>query len=112
RYLPLPNSPFFETGAKITHDRYLMKVKRDELKKTIISFNKYKKEQMIGEKIEVIVAEKDKTRENTYICYPLYSGPAISIQSEEKLLGKVVRVEISEMLSDKLVKGELVESIE
>ncbi|MHA1550983.1 MAG: B12-binding domain-containing radical SAM protein [Candidatus Heimdallarchaeaceae archaeon] len=112
RYLPLPNSPFSETGATITHDRYLMKVKRDELKKTIISFNKYKKEQMIGEKIEVIVAEKDKTRENTFICYPLYSGPAISIQSEEKLLGKVVKVEISEMLSDKLVKGELVESIE
>jgi radical SAM superfamily enzyme YgiQ (UPF0313 family) len=112
RYLPLPNSPFSETGAKITHDRYLMKVKREELKKAIINFNKHKKTQMIGEKIEVIIAEKDKVRENTYICYPLYSGPAVSIESEEKLLGRLAKVEISKMLSDKLVKGEIIEILE
>ncbi len=112
RYLPLPNSPFSVTGAKITHDRYLMKVKREELKKAIINFNRYKKEQMIGEKIEVIIAEKDKVRKNTYISYPLYSGPAVSIESEEKLLGRVAKVEISKMLSDKLVKGEIIEILE
>ena len=112
RYLPLPNSPFSETGAKITHDRYLMKVKREELKKAIINFNRQKKEQTIGDKIEVIVAEKDKVRKNTYICYPLYSGSAISIESEENLLGKTAKLEITKTLSDKLVKGEIIEIIE
>ncbi|MCG3222939.1 MAG: hypothetical protein H7647_00625, partial [Candidatus Heimdallarchaeota archaeon] len=84
----------------------------EELKKAIINFNKHKKTQMIGEKIEVIIAEKDKVRENTYICYPLYSGPAVSIESEEKLLGRLAKVEISKMLSDKLVKGEIIEILE
>lgn len=89
-----------------------MKIKRDELKKTIINFNKFKKEQMIGERIIVIIAEKDQVRKDTYICYPIYSGPAISIETTENYIGKVAEIEISKMLSDKLVKGEIIEILE
>ncbi|MBY9002163.1 MAG: radical SAM protein [Candidatus Heimdallarchaeota archaeon] len=112
RYLPLPKSPFSKTGATISHERYLMKIKREELIEAIIKFNRIKKIGMKGKILEAIVAEKDRLRDKTYICYPLYSGPTISIESEENLLGRVAKVEISAMLSDKLVKGKIVEIIE
>ena len=109
KYLPLPGSPFSVTGAKLSHDRYLMKLKREELKKSIINFNLKKKQELIGKVMEAIVAEKDAGRENTYICYPIYSGPAISIDSEINLVGKDVRLKIIDIISDKLVKGEKIE---
>ena len=112
KYLPLPNSPFTITNTPLPVDRHLQKVKREELKKSIINFNLEKKHSLVNSEIVSIVAEKDRTRKKTYICYPLFSGPAISVKSEEDILGKLVKILITGVVSDKLVSGKIVKTIE
>jgi radical SAM superfamily enzyme YgiQ (UPF0313 family) len=112
KYLPLPNSPFTATNTSLPVDRYLLKVKREELKKSIINFNLERKHKLVNTEIVSIVAEKDRIREKTYICYPLYSGPAISVKNEEDILGKLVKILITGVVSDKLVFGEIIKIVE
>ncbi len=112
KYLPLPNSPFTITNTSLPVYRHLLKVKREELKKAIINFNLEKKHSLVDTEIICIVAEKDRTRVKTYICYPLFSGPAISLESEKNIIGKLVDIRITSAVSDKLVSGELIRIIE
>ena len=107
KYLSLPSSPFTVTDVELPRKRHLLDIKRDELKDSIIEFNLEKKKQMIGEKLITIVAEKDRVRENTYISYPIFSGPAISIYSEKSILGNTYAVKIIGALSDKLLEGKI-----
>ncbi len=108
RYLPLPNSPFSVTDSPSPVGRHLLKIKREELKKTIIQFNLNKKKSLINAELTTIVAEKDKKREDTYICYPIFSGPAISVYSPSNIIKKVLTVKISAVISDKLVEGVII----
>ena len=112
KYLPLPNSPFTNTETPLPAERHLLKIKREELKQSIINFNLQKKQELVNSEIISIVAERDRIREQTYICYPLYSGPAISITSEKNILRKLVRILITGVISDKLVSGKIVEIVE
>ena len=108
KYLPLPNSPFSKTSVSLPVDRHLLNIKRDKLKDTIIDFNFRKKEEILGSEIPVIVSEEDRIRKNTYICYPLNSGPAVSIESQENLIGETVKVRINKVVSDKLIAGQII----
>ncbi len=108
KYLPLPNSPFVEVNLHSPSERYLIKKKRDELKRAIIEFNTNRKQQMIGTEWEVIVAEQDSQRKNTYYSYPILGGPAITLKSDEVILNKTVKVKILDVISDRLVKGEII----
>ncbi len=112
KYLPLPNSPFTKTQATLPHERHMLKLQREKLKHTIINFNFNKKQSLIGSSIISIVAERDRVRENTFICYPIYSGPAISIESDEDIVGKLVQIRISRAISDKLIFGEITKIID
>ncbi|MHA1953802.1 MAG: B12-binding domain-containing radical SAM protein [Candidatus Heimdallarchaeaceae archaeon] len=110
KYLPLPNSPFTKTEVSQPIDRHLLQTRREELKKAIIDFNFRKKEEMLDSEIIVIAAEKDRIRKNTYICYPLNSGPAVSVESQENIIGETLKVRVNKVVSDKLVVGHLLES--
>ena len=112
KYLPLPNSPFTITNTPLPVDRHLLKIRREELKKAIINFNLAKKHTLIDTEIISIVAERDRTREETYICYPLHSGPAISVTTSKDILGKLVKILITGVVSDKLVSGKIMKIIE
>ena len=112
KYLPLPKSPFTETKVSLPVDRHLIKSKREELKREIIDFNYRKKKEMLDSEIISIVAERDKVRKNTFICYPLFSGPAISVISKKNIIKKIVKVKINAVISDKLVAGEVIEILE
>ena len=112
KYLPLPNSPFTVTQTPFPTERHLIKLQRKALKNTIIDFNFNKKQTLINSSIISIVSERDRVRKKTFICYPLYSGPAISVESEEPIIGKVAEIKIKEVISDKLVFGEIEKIIE
>ncbi|MHA1415389.1 MAG: B12-binding domain-containing radical SAM protein [Candidatus Heimdallarchaeaceae archaeon] len=112
KYLALPNSPFTKMNVSSPPERYLLHKKREELKQTIISFNKEKKKELIGKTETVIIAEKDFKRKNTYIGYFINAGPAVSIESESNILKRIARVKITDALSDKLVKAEVVELLQ
>ena len=112
KYLPLPNSPFTKTQTPLPTERHLLKLQREELKNAIIDFNFKKKQSLIDTKAISVVAEMDRVREKTFICYPLFSGPAISIESEKCIIGKVAEIKITEVISDKLVFGEIKKMIE
>ncbi len=108
KYLPLPNSPFTKLNVPSPSDRYLMEKERGKLKNTIIAFNKKKKGELVGKQFYTVVAEKDRVRDNTYIAYPLFGGPAVSIESSTDLREKVLKIEIVNIISDKLVLGKIV----
>ncbi len=105
KYLPLPNSPFTKTKVSQPIDRHLLQTRREELKKAIIDFNFRKKEEMLDSEIIVIAAENDRIRRNTYICYPINSGPAVSVESQENIIRKTLSVRVTKVISDKLVVG-------
>ncbi len=107
KYLSLPGSPFTVTNVELPRKRHLLDIRREELKEAIIRFNFEKKKKLIGEKIVVVIAEKDKKRANTYIGYPIFSGPAISVFSEKQIIGKTISLEIIGALSDKLLEGKI-----
>lgn len=112
KYLPLPNSPFTKTDVSLPLDRHLLNIKRDRLKEAIIDFNFRKKEEILDSEIIAIVAEKDRIRKDTYICYPLNSGPAVSVKSQENIIGETLKIKINKVVSDKLVAGQVVEILE
>jgi radical SAM superfamily enzyme YgiQ (UPF0313 family) len=112
RYLPLPDSPFTKTKVPLPIERHLLNTKREKLKETIIEFNYRKKQELLDAEITVIAAEEDKARKNTYICYPLRSGPAISVESKENIIGKTLKIKIEGVISDKLVSGQIVDFFE
>lgn len=108
KYLPLPNSPFTVTGSAIPADRKLLSDIRERLIKDIIEFNKKKKEELIGKRLYLIVAEKDFQHKNYYFSYPIYSGPAVTIYSENNILGETVLAEITRVITDRLVEAKIV----
>ena len=105
KYLPLPNSPFTKTKVVLPTERHLLIEERNALKQDIINFNKLKKRELIGKKLEVIIAEKDFQHENHYIAYPIFSGPTVSVYSEEDIRGQTMDVKINDVITDRLVKG-------
>ncbi|MCE7739518.1 MAG: radical SAM protein [Candidatus Heimdallarchaeota archaeon] len=107
RYLSLPGSPFTVTGVPLPTKRHLLNIRRNELKEAIIQFNLEKKKQMIGEEMITIIAEKDKVRKNTFIGYPIFSGPAISVYSEKLIIGNTCKIKVIDVISDKLLEGEI-----
>jgi len=109
KYLPLPNSPFSQMEVQSPPERHLLKLKREELKSVIIEFNKKKKLEMLGEQYNVIVAERDRKRKDIYIAYILSGGPAISLYNKSNIIGKIAKVEIVEVISDKLLKGKILD---
>ncbi|UJG43519.1 MAG: radical SAM protein [Candidatus Heimdallarchaeum endolithica] len=109
KYLALPNSPFTKMKVFSPPERYLLHKKREELKQTIISFNREKKKKLVGKTATVIISERDFKRENTYIGYFINAGPAISIEYKSDIIKRIAKVKITDVLSDKLVKAEVIE---
>jgi len=64
---------------------------------------------MLGEQYNVIVAERDRKRKDIYIAYILSGGPAISLYNKSNIIGKIAKVEIVEVISDKLLKGKILD---
>jgi len=108
KFRPLPQSAFeeFPIPPSSSNDKA-----SDIIAQTAIKINREKKRELIGNTERVIVSELSKNDKKKAIGYPLRGGPTILIDNAAKYLHKIVHVQIDKALSDKLVGGHVISSI-
>jgi len=104
RFQPLPMSAF--------HDRPTGPPARtDELSKQIYEAarkaNSLAKERMIGSRLKVVIAEPYDRDRRYHVAYPMLHGPVVLIEGAEDLEGEVLDVEVTEVASERMVKGSI-----
>jgi radical SAM superfamily enzyme YgiQ (UPF0313 family) len=67
--------------------------------------NRGAKESMVGETIRVVGAERYDRDKRYLVAYPLKHGPVVLIESPESWEGKVLNVEVTEIASERIVRG-------
>ena len=108
KFRPLPQSAFeeFPIPPSSSNDKA-----SDIIAKTAITINREKKRELIGNTERVIVSELSKNDKTKAIGYPLRGGPTILIDNAAQYLHQIVHVQIDKALSDKLVGGHVISSI-
>ncbi|MHA1608236.1 MAG: B12-binding domain-containing radical SAM protein [Candidatus Freyarchaeota archaeon] len=107
KFKPLPMSAFEKFREPPSASR--SKASRIIVKE-VIRINKTLKKKMIGETLEVLVAEKGEGRfRGKFIAYPLRDGPTVILDGKARL-GEKVKVRIVNVMSDKLVEGAVSDS--
>ena len=102
KFKPLPMSAFEKFREPPSASR--SKASRIIVKEAI-RINKTLKKKMIGETLEVLVAEKGEgIFRGKFIAYPLRDGPTVILNGKARL-GEKVKVRIVNVMSDKLVEG-------
>jgi radical SAM superfamily enzyme YgiQ (UPF0313 family) len=72
-----------------------------------IKVNKKLKEKLVGSTIRVVVSETYSNDHTFHVAYPMHHGPVVLVKNAEKLVGEIVDVLISEIVSDRIVRGEI-----
>ncbi|MBD3404930.1 MAG: radical SAM protein [Candidatus Lokiarchaeota archaeon] len=101
-FRPLPGSAFADFEPPL-HDSPMI----TKLKKAVRTANRDRKFTYLGRVIKSIAAEPSKTHSGYTMFYPLQEGPLITAQGGYSA-GTLVNIEITEVLSDGLVRGEVV----
>ncbi|MHA1291160.1 MAG: B12-binding domain-containing radical SAM protein [Promethearchaeota archaeon] len=81
---------------------------RKKLVKAAINFNLKKKEEMIGNIYEVILAENSFLNKDDIIAYIVKGGPKVLIRNAANYIGTMAKVKINRVISDKLIEGFIV----
>jgi flagellar biosynthesis/type III secretory pathway ATPase len=106
KFKPLPLSAFemFPPAFPAKKD-----VSSDKIERIARKLNTESKSNLLGKTIDVIVCKpvSGGRREGT-ISYPVSDGPVVLLSRQNIKQGKRLKVKIIEVLSDRLVKGELV----
>lgn len=106
RFMPLPMSAFCNKQKGDLNDFDSKKI-YDLIKE----INTQKKKDMIGAKMEVYVAERHFYNSTDYIGYPTKEGPLVVLRSAKKYFKRRVIVKIIDVISDRLVKGDVIECL-
>jgi len=69
--------------------------------------NRALKEELVGRRFRVIIAEPYERDRNFHVAYPLKHGPVVLVEEAEALVGAIVEVVISGVVSDRMVMGRL-----
>jgi len=69
--------------------------------------NRALKEELVGRRVRVIIAEQYERDNNFLVAYPLKHGPVVLVEGAEGLVGDVVEVAVSGVVSDRMVMGRL-----
>lgn len=72
-----------------------------------LQINDNKKEDLKGQTIRVVVAEKYDRNPKYYVTYPLYHGPVVLVEGKDGLEGKIIDVKIIGKASDRTVYGQI-----
>ncbi len=108
RFTPLPGTSFekFPSGKPITKDR-LSKAIVDKANR----INMKRKREFKGKKIEAIVVGQYHKNKRFNVAYPIPHGPVILLENANKYYGFKVKVEIVDVISERLVKGKILQII-
>jgi radical SAM superfamily enzyme YgiQ (UPF0313 family) len=73
--------------------------------------NKEIKESLVGRTMRVVVAEKYDRDGRYHVAYPMLHGPVVLVEDMEGLEGKVIDVNIIEVVSERIVRGRLCDAM-
>lgn len=104
RFQPLPMSAFCDLSMAPP-------AAKDQLSGQIYSAareaNRALKEELVGRMLRVVVAEPYERDRYLHVAYPLKHGPVVLVEGAEGLVGDVVDVVVSGVVSDRMVRGSL-----
>jgi radical SAM superfamily enzyme YgiQ (UPF0313 family) len=104
RFQPLPMSAFHGTPRAPP-------AVKDPIGKSIYKAaqraNRTLKENLVGQTVRVVIAERYRKNKRFHVAYPLYHGPVVLVEGFEGSEGSVVDVKIVGVVSDRMVRGHL-----
>jgi len=107
RFQPLPMSTFQDIPRAPP-------AAKDELSgmihKAAMDANSRLKESLIGTRIRAVVAEPYSRDRRFHVAYPMHHGPVVLVEEAKGLEGEAVDVEVSGVVSDRIVRGVLVDA--
>ena len=107
RFKPLPMSAFEHEPPGRPASRDLLSRRIVEVAKQL---NTRRKLELVGKRMRVIVAEPHPRDRRHAYAYPVKGGPAVLLVNGASMIASVVEVEVTRVLSDRLVEAELAES--
>jgi len=103
RFTPLPGTAFENAKVKLTRASMMIKEKAQEL-------NAKAKKKLLGRKMLGIVAGYHRARRRLVI-YPLPHGPVTLASGEKQLVGWLVEVRVTDIVSERMVEGVIVRRV-
>ncbi|MHA1701066.1 MAG: B12-binding domain-containing radical SAM protein [Promethearchaeota archaeon] len=108
KYQELPGAPFYQIPRKLVHfDKKTIKNFK-KIKRFVIGYNRSQKQKMIGKIVKVFLAEPNTMSPTDVIGWILEGGPKITVKDAIKSLGNFEDVQISRVITDRLVEGFLI----
>ncbi|WP_148689041.1 radical SAM protein [Methanopyrus sp. SNP6] len=109
RFRPIPASAFgdFPPGPSPRNDEASRLIAD-----TARRLNEALKRRMVGKRIRVYVAEPDLRHPRDAIGWPVKGGPKVRLKGSRELVGTECEVEITGVVSDKVVSGKVVKILE
>jgi len=104
RFTPLPRTAFEDASRPSAAVKDpIRRVLYDKVK----AFNTESKHRILGRMLKAVVASRYRGFRQL-IAYPLTHGPVVIVEGSENLIGTVVMAKIVDIISDRLVRGEIV----
>ena len=102
RFMSLPASAFSgcPSGPPAVHDPN-SKIIYDATQKA----NLGSKEELIGQTVKVVVANRYDRDRRYWVAYPMLHGPVVLVEAKEMDQGEVIDVKISDVASERMVYG-------
>jgi radical SAM superfamily enzyme YgiQ (UPF0313 family) len=105
RFQPLPMSAFQDLPRAPPAARDPLS---NHIHDAAVMANSRLKEKLIGSRISVVVAEPYSRDRRFHVAYPMLHGPVVLIKEAQGLEGEVVDVDVSGIVSNRMVQGSLV----
>ncbi len=108
KYQELPGSPFFQIPRRYIHfDKKTIRNFK-KIKRFIINYNRNQKQKLIGKTVKVFLSESNSLNPNDAIGWILEGGPKITVKNAAQFIGDFYNVQISSVISDRLVEGTII----
>lgn len=103
RFTPLPGTAFENVKVRLTRASMMIKEKAQEL-------NAKAKKRLLGRKMLGVVAGFHRVRRRLVV-YPLPHGPVVLTRGEKQLVGWLVEIRVTDIVSDRMVEGIVVRKV-
>ena len=102
RFQPLPMSAFRDMPRGPPARKNIISKK---IYQAAQKANRELKKKLIGDRIRVVIAEVYRRNPQFHVAYPMQHGPVVLVKSEKITTGMVLCVEITNVISDRMVEG-------
>ena len=102
RFMSLPSSSFTQcpSGAPASQDPLSKRIYDASLEA-----NMGQKQELVGDRVKVVVAERYDRDQRFWVAYPMLHGPVVLVNSDNIGAGDVILVEITGVASERMVYG-------